>query len=120
MAMDGVDFIQRGENFAHSAGLAFDCLGGVFSLLSLVFKESFDGIAAANYIGNVVLELAIFALYLILNPRALTAAQDIEQTPADAAVVIETPEWSRHTTWDEKPPTLPTNQQHSQNLLPPA
>ncbi|SAM85331.1 uncharacterized protein UBRO_07431 [Ustilago bromivora] len=133
---DGVDFIQRGENFGDSVFLAIDCLGGVFSLLSLVFKESFDGIAAANYIGIVVLELAIFALYLILNPRArrqrqehevdsgstapVTAAQDIEQTPADAAVVIETPEWSRHTAWDEKPPTLPTNQQHSQNLLPPA
>ena len=28
--------------------LAFDCLGGVFSLLSLVFKESFDSIAAAK------------------------------------------------------------------------
>ncbi|KAJ1033735.1 hypothetical protein NDA13_001715 [Ustilago tritici] len=99
-----------------------------------MFKESFDGFAAANYIGIVVLELAIFALYLILNPRArrrrqeqeaesrstapVTAAQDIEQTPSDAAVVIETPEWPRHTTSDEKPPTLPTNQQHSQNLLP--
>lgn len=28
--------------------LAIDCSGGVFSLLSLVFKESFDGIAAAK------------------------------------------------------------------------
>ncbi len=28
--------------------LAIDCAGGVFSLLSLVFKESFDGIAAAK------------------------------------------------------------------------
>lgn len=28
--------------------LAIDCSGGVFSLLSLVFKQSFDGIAAAK------------------------------------------------------------------------
>ena len=30
--------------------LAIDCAGGVFSLLSLVFKESFDGIAAAKQV----------------------------------------------------------------------
>ncbi|CDU23527.1 uncharacterized protein SPSC_02156 [Sporisorium scitamineum] len=114
--------------------LAIDCSGGVFSLLSLVFKESFDGIAAANYIGIVVLELGIFACYLILNPKAArrrlheqqqdatesesdapipstatttAAAQgehDIEQ--ANSATNETTPEWSRHT-FDEKSPPLP-------------
>ncbi|KAN0064318.1 hypothetical protein ACQY0O_002510 [Thecaphora frezii] len=57
----------RGISFVF---LAIDCMGGVFSLLSLVFKEHFDGIAAANYLGIVVLELGIFALICILNPRA--------------------------------------------------
>ncbi|SJX65238.1 uncharacterized protein SRS1_16063 [Sporisorium reilianum f. sp. reilianum] len=116
--------------------LAIDCSGGVFSLLSLVFKESFDGIAAANYIGIVVLELGIFACYLVLNPKAArkrqleqqqnatetnsddsaptaasattTAAQgdhDMEQAHQTSASET-TPEWLRHTTFDEKSPTM--------------
>ncbi|TKY88389.1 hypothetical protein EX895_002741 [Sporisorium graminicola] len=120
--------------------LAIDCSGGVFSLLSLVFKESFDGIAAANYIGIVVLELGIFACYLVLNPKAARrrlseqqqhAAQsgsddaptgtsaaaargehDLEQAdPATTSSTNETtPEWSRHTTFDEKSPPLSSTQ----------
>jgi len=34
--------------------LAIDISGAVFSLLSLVFKEKFDGIAAITYLGVVV------------------------------------------------------------------
>lgn len=115
--------------------LAIDCSGGVFSLLSLVFKESFDGIAAANYIGIVVLELGIFALYFVLNPRAerrrkemqeadredtATASlgegieQDAGQTEAETTASTErhTPEWSRHIpvtdTVDEEKRTTPS------------
>lgn len=50
--------------------LATDSAGALFSLLSLVFKKEFNGLAAANYIGILVLEAAIFLLALILNPRA--------------------------------------------------
>lgn len=34
--------------------LAIDITGGVFSLLSLIFKAKFDGIAAITYLGVVV------------------------------------------------------------------
>ena len=34
--------------------MAVDCLGGVFSTLSLVFKEEFDVIAGISYINVVV------------------------------------------------------------------
>lgn len=34
--------------------LAIDICGAVFSLLSLIFKEKFDGIAALTYLGVVV------------------------------------------------------------------
>ncbi|PWN50310.1 hypothetical protein IE53DRAFT_293764, partial [Violaceomyces palustris] len=50
--------------------LAVDCSGAIFSTLSLVFKERFDGIAAANYIGILVLEIGIFLIALIINPKA--------------------------------------------------
>ncbi|GAC77265.1 predicted membrane protein [Moesziomyces antarcticus T-34] len=89
--------------------LAIDCAGGVFSLLSLVFKAEFDGIAAANYIGIVVLELGIFALYFTLNPRAKRRRQELpseattESTAPQQQGAEETPDWSRHTTL-EKPP----------------
>lgn len=50
--------------------LAMDSSGAIFSLLSLVFKPKFDGLAAANYIGILVLEFTVFGLALVLNPRA--------------------------------------------------
>ncbi len=97
-------------------------------MLSLVFKESFDGIAAANYIGIVVLELGIFGCYLVLNPKAArrrlqeqeqqqpeadsasigaatAGGQDIEQATHATGSTRVTPDWSRQTTLDEKPST---------------
>ncbi|CAD6971960.1 unnamed protein product [Tilletia controversa] len=53
--------------------LAVDTAGGVFALLSLAFKERFDYIGALNYVGVVGLELGIFVLALILNPRRARA-----------------------------------------------
>lgn len=50
--------------------LGVDSAGAVFSLLSLAFKTSFDGIAAANYLGILLLEIGIFVLTCVLNPRA--------------------------------------------------
>ena len=70
--------------------LAVDCSGGVFSLLSLVFKSYFDGIAAANYIGIVVLELGIFLLAALLNPRARKRRLQL-QAQQDAKSVSNTP-----------------------------
>lgn len=34
--------------------MAVDMLGGIFSLLSLVFREHFDAVAAVSYIAVVV------------------------------------------------------------------
>lgn len=34
--------------------MAVDCLGGVFSFLSLIFKEEFDVIASVTYLAVVV------------------------------------------------------------------
>ncbi|KAE8222145.1 hypothetical protein CF319_g4612 [Tilletia indica] len=53
--------------------LAVDTSGGIFALISLAFKETFDYIGALNYIGIVVAELGIFALALVLNPRSARA-----------------------------------------------
>ncbi|KAI0083936.1 PQ loop repeat-domain-containing protein [Irpex rosettiformis] len=47
-----------------------DWSGGIFSLLSLVFKEKFDIIASVTYSAVVVLDGAILLLAAILNPRA--------------------------------------------------
>ncbi|KAH8093259.1 PQ-loop-domain-containing protein [Cristinia sonorae] len=47
-----------------------DCLGGVFSNLSLAFKEPFDIIAAITYSLVVVLDGIVLVLAFILNPRA--------------------------------------------------
>ncbi|KAJ9475770.1 putative membrane protein [Pseudozyma hubeiensis] len=122
--------------------LAIDCAGGVFSLLSLVFKSSFDGIAAANYIGIVVLELGIFACYLVFNPRAArrrlqeheASTAEIQADPATAipasagreadleqanytpSTAVNTPDWSRHTTLDEK--SKPTDSTPQRTTIP--
>ncbi|CAO1638847.1 unnamed protein product [Sympodiomycopsis kandeliae] len=50
--------------------LALDSSGALFSLLSLIFKPKFDGLAAANYIGILILEFLVFFLAIVLNPRA--------------------------------------------------
>lgn len=50
--------------------LTIDLLGGVWSLLSLVFSPPpFDPLAAVSYSSVVVLELGIFFLAAVLNPR---------------------------------------------------
>lgn len=62
-----------------------------------------------SYIGIVVLELGIFALYFTLNPRAERRRQELpseattESTAPQQQGAEETPDWSRHTTL-EKPP----------------
>jgi len=47
-----------------------DWLGGVFSILSLVFKEKFDVIASLSYSLVVLLDGFIIIAYFILNPAA--------------------------------------------------
>jgi hypothetical protein len=42
--------------------MAVDCLGGVFSILSLIFKCQFDGIAAVSYASVVVRSFPIAKL----------------------------------------------------------
>ncbi|KAJ7289263.1 PQ loop repeat-domain-containing protein [Mycena rebaudengoi] len=50
--------------------MVVDMLGGVFSDLSLAFKESFDIVAGVAYTLVVVLDGAIIIAAFILNPRA--------------------------------------------------
>lgn len=50
--------------------LAIDMSGGVFSLLSLVFRETFDVTASVTYIAVVVLDGVVVVCAVILNPRA--------------------------------------------------
>ncbi|EGU12567.1 hypothetical protein RTG_01100 [Rhodotorula toruloides ATCC 204091] len=50
--------------------LAMDSAGAVFSIVSLAMKTTFDGIAFTGYLVVLVLEIAIFILALLLNPRA--------------------------------------------------
>ncbi|KAF7310086.1 hypothetical protein MIND_00381900 [Mycena indigotica] len=52
------------------AFMVVDALGGVFSDLSLVFRDKFDVIAAITYSLVVVLDGFVLLLALILNPRA--------------------------------------------------
>ncbi|GAC94690.1 hypothetical protein PHSY_002263 [Pseudozyma hubeiensis SY62] len=81
-----------------------------------------------RYIGIVVLELGIFACYLLLNPKAArrrlreqeTSPEEMQSNPATAlpasagreadleqandspSTAVNTPDWSRHTTLEEK------------------
>ncbi|KAI0705221.1 PQ loop repeat-domain-containing protein [Cytidiella melzeri] len=50
--------------------MAIDLLGGLFSVLSLVFKPTFDIIAGVAYSCVVVLDGIVILLALILNPLA--------------------------------------------------
>ncbi|KAF8909329.1 hypothetical protein CPB84DRAFT_1631692, partial [Gymnopilus junonius] len=50
--------------------MSVDLLGGVFSLLSLVFKTEFDVIAAVTYSTVIVLDGVVVVAALILNPMA--------------------------------------------------
>ncbi|KAG8690529.1 hypothetical protein FRC11_010944 [Ceratobasidium sp. 423] len=50
--------------------MSVDMLGGVFSVLSLVFQAQFDSVAAVSYILVVVLDGIVVLAALILNPIA--------------------------------------------------
>ncbi|CAE6470783.1 unnamed protein product [Rhizoctonia solani] len=50
--------------------MSVDMLGGVFSVLSLVFQAEFDSVAAVSYILVVVLDGIVVLAALILNPIA--------------------------------------------------
>lgn len=83
--------------------LSIDLLGGVWSLLSLVFAPPpFDPLAAVSYSSVVILELGIFLLAAILNPRyyrrererkaALAEeerAEDADEEPAEERTEVE-------------------------------
>ncbi|GAA5964795.1 hypothetical protein JCM3765_002558 [Sporobolomyces pararoseus] len=58
--------------------LAMDTLGAVFSILSLAFKTSFDGVAFAGYLVVIVFEVIIVVLALILNPSAKRRRREAE------------------------------------------
>ncbi|KAJ6463688.1 PQ loop repeat-domain-containing protein [Mycena vitilis] len=69
-----------------------DMLGGVFSDLSLAFKDNFDAVAGVTYSLVVVLDGLVLVAALILNPRAKRRRQresarltDSEGAMADAA-----------------------------------
>ena len=50
--------------------MSTDMLGGVFSVLSLVFQAQFDSVAAVSYILVVVLDGVVVLAAVILNPIA--------------------------------------------------
>ncbi|EJU03660.1 hypothetical protein DACRYDRAFT_21172 [Dacryopinax primogenitus] len=50
--------------------MVIDGLGGLFSALSLAFKETIDPLLAFSYISVIVLDALVIALKLILNPLA--------------------------------------------------
>ncbi|GAA5853079.1 hypothetical protein JCM5353_007364 [Sporobolomyces roseus] len=56
--------------------LAMDTLGAVFSILSLAFKTSLDGIAFAGYLIVIIFEVLIVILALLLNPSAKRRKQE--------------------------------------------
>ncbi|KAF8315421.1 hypothetical protein DL93DRAFT_2057223 [Clavulina sp. PMI_390] len=75
--------------------MAVDMGGGVFSVLSLIFRESFDVTASITYIAVVVLDGVVVVCALILNPRAKRRrASDMESLPeksVDGGEAIQPP-----------------------------
>lgn len=59
--------------------MAVDLLGGVFSILSLIFKNKVDVPAAVAYSLVVVMDGLVLVLAIILNPRSKRVAQRGEQ-----------------------------------------
>lgn len=75
--------------------MIIDGLGGLFSALSLVFKESIDPLLAFSYISIIILDALVLVLKLILNPLAARRrAREAEAVDAttEAPVQDETPE----------------------------
>ncbi|THH09927.1 hypothetical protein EW145_g1689 [Phellinidium pouzarii] len=63
--------------------IVIDTLGGVFSLLSLVFKPKFDILAGVAYSLVVVLDSAVVILAIILNPRAKRQRRRLTEADAE-------------------------------------
>lgn len=70
--------------------ITIDMLGGVFSLLSLVFREKFDVLAAVAYSLVVVLDGVVIILAVILNPRAERRRRRVAQENADGESQVGT------------------------------
>ncbi|THH32022.1 hypothetical protein EUX98_g2169 [Antrodiella citrinella] len=85
-----------------------DCLGGVFSDLSLAFKAKFNVIPAVTYSLVVVLDGIVLLLALILNPRAarrLRALKDAEAAlpaPAIEDILVPAPDTNPRVDVEEK------------------
>ncbi|CUA73011.1 putative protein C2E12,03c [Schizosaccharomyces pombe 972h-] [Rhizoctonia solani] len=69
--------------------MIIDMLGGVFSALSLVFKETFDIFAAIPYLMVVALDALVIVLAMILNPLARRRRQ--RQESNEIAVEAQRP-----------------------------
>ncbi|KAH8111042.1 PQ loop repeat-domain-containing protein [Phellopilus nigrolimitatus] len=63
--------------------MSIDFLGGIFSLLSLVFKEKFDVLAGVAYSLVILMDGAVLILAAILNPRAKRRRRRLAQTETD-------------------------------------
>jgi len=87
------EIYQRREVVGLSiAFMTVDCLGGVFSDLSLAFKPKFDTIAAITYTVVVVMDGLVILAAIILNPRARRRRRRLEE--ADNRANANSPEAS--------------------------
>ncbi|KAI5124278.1 hypothetical protein M0805_005125 [Coniferiporia weirii] len=62
-----------------------DTMGGVFSLLSLVFASKFDILAGVAYSLVIVLDSVVIILAIILNPRAERKRKRLSEVDAELA-----------------------------------
>jgi len=86
-----------------------DCLGGVFSILSLVFKTKFDVVASLSYSLVVLLDGLVIVAYFILNPIAKRRRQRERQGQLSAQnTIVSTPE--RKPSHDEARRPRPTSE----------
>ncbi|KAF7331046.1 hypothetical protein MVEN_02444900 [Mycena venus] len=69
-----------------------DCLGGVFSDLSLAFKPKFDAIAAITYTLVIVMDGLVILAAIVLNPRARRRRQLEEAVGQDNHTNADSPE----------------------------
>ncbi|KAF8328370.1 uncharacterized protein EI90DRAFT_3216685, partial [Cantharellus anzutake] len=75
--------------------MIIDILGGVFSLLSLVFRKHFDVTASASYIAVIVLDGVVVLCRIILNPlaerrrqRSVSAEPNYDEPPIEEAATL--------------------------------